>query len=109
MLWKQFIRSAVACAALGLFVAGCGDSRSGSDVTAPTDNQADRSSAVHDADMVYDQVDFLGNPLVSEVTIVKANHEQYNKTQPYNSATFRPQTEAFVNTLKAKAKIDILM
>ena len=46
--------------------------------------------------MVYDQVDFLGNPLVSEVTIVKANHELYNKTQPYNTATFRPQTEAFV-------------
>lgn len=96
MLWKQFIRSAVACAALGLFVAGCGDTRSGADVTAPTDNQADRSADAHDAGMVYDQVDFLGNPLVSEVTILKANHEQYNKTQPYNTATFRPQTEAFV-------------
>ena len=48
--------------------------------------------------MVYDQVDFLGNPLVSEVTIVKANHDAYNKTQPYNTATFRPQTEAFVTS-----------
>ena len=42
------------------------------------------------AAQVYDQVEFLGNPLVSEVTIVKANHDAYNKTQPYNTATFRP-------------------
>ena len=45
---------------------------------------------------VYDQVEFLGNPLVSEVTIMKANHDQYNRTQPYNTATFAPQTGAFV-------------
>jgi hypothetical protein len=96
MLWKQFIRSALACAALGLVVAGCGDSRTERDITAPTDNQADKGGDPHDGGMVYDQVDFLGNPLVSEVTIVKANHDLYNKTQPYNTATFRPQTEAFV-------------
>ena len=96
MMWKQFIRSTVACLALGLFVAGCGDSGTESGITAPTDTQADRGGDPHDAGMVYDQVDFLGNPLVSEVTIVKANHELYNKTQPYNAATFRPQTEAFV-------------
>lgn len=46
---------------------------------------------------VYEQVEFLGNPLVSEVTIVKANHDQYNRTQPYNSATFGPQSLAFIN------------
>jgi hypothetical protein len=45
---------------------------------------------------VYDQTDFLGNPLISEVTIVKANHTAYNKTQPYNTATFLPQTAAFI-------------
>ena len=48
------------------------------------------------ANAVYDQVEFLGNPLVSEVTIVKANHDMYNRTQPYNTATFKPQTGQFV-------------
>jgi hypothetical protein len=96
MMWKQFIRSAVACMALGLFVAGCSDSGAERGITAPTDSEADKGGDPHDARMVYDQVDFLGNPLVSEVTILKANHEAYNKTQPYNTATFRPQTEKFV-------------
>jgi len=96
MMWKQFIRSALACVALGLFVAGCSDSGAERGITAPTESEADKGGDAHDAGMVYDQVDFLGNPLVSEVTIVKANHELYNKTQPYNTATFRPQTEAFV-------------
>ena len=45
---------------------------------------------------VYDQIDFLGNPLVSEVTIVKANHDAYNRTMPYASATYRAQTESFI-------------
>jgi hypothetical protein len=45
---------------------------------------------------VYEQVDFLGNPLVAEVTIVKANHDAYNRTMPYASDTYRPQTESFI-------------
>jgi hypothetical protein len=45
---------------------------------------------------VYDQIDFLGNPLVAEVTIVKANHDAYNRTMPYASETYRPQTESFI-------------
>ena len=96
MLWKQFLRTAVACALSGFLVTGCaGDDA----LTAPSGIQADELVGdAHDADMVYDQVDFLGNPLVSEVTIVKANHDQYNRTQPYNTATFRPQTEAFVTS-----------
>ena len=51
-------------------------------------------------DKVYDQVEFLGNPLVSEVTIVKANHDAYNRTQPYNTATFGPQSLAFINAFR---------
>jgi hypothetical protein len=45
---------------------------------------------------MYDQVEFLGNPLVSEVTVTKANHDAYNRMQPYATATFRPQTEQFI-------------
>ena len=54
---------------------------------------------------IYDQTDFLGNPLVSEVTIVKANHGAYNRTQPYNTATFRPQTEAFITSFGRPAAL----
>lgn len=52
-------------------------------------------------DGLYEQVEFLGNPLVSEVTISKANHDSYNRTQPYNSATFGPQSLAFINAFRA--------
>jgi len=94
MSWKHFLRTAVACAVSGFLLAACADDGA---LTAPAESQADQLVGdANDADMVYDQVDFLGNPLVSEVTIVKANHDQYNRTQPYNTATFRPQTEAFV-------------
>lgn len=90
-MWKAKILAVGAVVALGLTTAGCGpDSRS--NVTDPT-----MAFDVHDDDSrVYDQVEFLGNPLVSEVTIVKANHDAYNRTQPYNTATFLPQTAQFV-------------
>ena len=51
---------------------------------------------------VYDQLDFLGNPLVAEVTIVKANHDAYNRTMPYSSATYRPQTEKFIHDVAGR-------
>jgi hypothetical protein len=84
----KWTRGALAALALA---AGCadGDSR---DLTGP-------NAAVANTDprgRIYDQTEFLGNPLVSEVTILKANHNTYNRTQPYNTATFRPQTEQFI-------------
>ena len=100
MMWNTDSRVVLASLLLA-FVAGCGDSTPTRDLTAPRLDPASASASAdlndeHDDDLAYDQVDFLGNPLVSEVTILKANHEAYNKTQPYNTATFRPQTEKFV-------------
>jgi hypothetical protein len=72
--------------------AGCADPTRSRELTEP-------SLAVTNADprgRIYDQVEFLGNPLVSEVTIQKVNHNFYNRTQPYNTATFKPQTEQFI-------------
>ena len=60
------------------------------------DDAATSRAGTASASKVYDQLDFLGNPLVAEVTIVKANHAEYNRTMPYASATFRPQTESFI-------------
>ena len=73
-----------------LLAAACGDD-TGRSPLAPNDPDLATGGTA-----VYDQVEFLGNPLVSEVTIVKANHDLYNRTQPYNTATFAPQTGAFV-------------
>ena len=67
--------------------------------TSPTAAPSDASQAKAAAEaggMVYDQLDFLGNPLVAEVTILKANHNAYNRTMPYASATYKAETESFI-------------
>jgi hypothetical protein len=78
--------------ALALVMIGCTDDRAAADVAGPNLNVA----RADPRGVVYDQVEFLGNPLVSEVTIVKANHNTYNRVMPYNAAAFRSQTEAFI-------------
>ena len=95
MTWRHHIRAALACMTLALVAAACTDDAS-RQLTSPSLASANEGDDAGDESRVYDQTDFLGNPLVSEVTIVKAHHEAYNKTQPYNSATFRPETEQFV-------------
>ncbi len=87
---KKWVGGALAALAL----AGCADSSTTAPVTGP-----DLANSAANADprgRVYDQVEFLGNPLVSEVTIVKANHNSYNRTMPYNPAPFRAETEQFI-------------
>lgn len=100
---KTDMRAWLAALALGVAMVGCSDTRSdrsmSPSITGPTASRSNDQSENEDADddaTIYDQTDFLGNPLVSEVTIAKANHGLYNRTQPYNTATFLPQTAAFV-------------
>jgi hypothetical protein len=50
-------------------------------------------------DRVYDQIDRLGNPLVSEVTISKRNHPFYNSGTPSTDVmNFGAELEAFVTS-----------
>jgi Domain of unknown function (DUF4331) len=74
-----------------LLATGCSE-------TSPTTvtSEANQSRSGAQGAAVYDQVDFLGNPLVAEVTILKSNHDAYNRTMPYASDTFRQQTEDFI-------------
>jgi hypothetical protein len=103
---KNDMRAWLAALALGVAMAGCSDMRSdrsmSPSITGPSLSQSNaQGEDEDDADddkTIYDQTDFLGNPLVSEVTIAKANHGLYNRTQPYNTATFLPQTAAFVTS-----------
>jgi hypothetical protein len=83
--------------ATGITLGACNDDRM-KDIAGPARFINDDDEG--DADLVYDQVEFLGNPLVSEVTIAKANHDAYNRTQPYNTATFGPQSLAFINAFR---------
>ena len=101
---KNDMRAWLAALALGVAMLGCSDMRSdrsmSPSITEPSlsksNAQGEDEDDADDDKTIYDQTDFLGNPLVSEVTIAKANHGAYNRTQPYNTATFLPQTAAFV-------------
>ena len=91
--WNATRLAGSALVALAL-ATGCS---SDSAITAVSDATTARTGAGSASESkVYDQLDFLGNPLVAEVTIVKANHDAYNRTMPYASATYRPQTESFI-------------
>jgi hypothetical protein len=98
--WNQRF-AFVPLAFLAVFVLSCTESASQPDIVGPaaidlSDEEAERDGSA----VIYDQVEFLGNPLVSEVTIAKANHDAYNRTQPYNSAVFGPQSLAFINAFR---------
>jgi uncharacterized protein DUF4331 len=104
-MWKTDARLLLAALslAIGAGLTGCSDRTNDSSRSIVAPNVASRDvgnddNQNEDDATVYDQTDFLGNPLVSEVTIAKANHGAYNHTQPYNTATFRPQTEAFITS-----------
>jgi hypothetical protein len=50
-----------------------------------------------DPDRVYNQVERLGNPLVSEVTLAKRNHAFHNTTAPStDAANFTAELKAFI-------------
>ena len=108
MLEKNAIRAMIAICATSLIVAGCRDSKQPQDIAGPQFSANASRNANDDADdndenddkIVYEQIEFLGNPLVSEVTIMKANHDRYNRTQPYNSAEFGPQSLSFINAFR---------
>ena len=80
-------------------LSACSDDMTSQNIAGP-DANLDMDVEEGSNDLRYEQVEFLGNPLVSEVTIVKANHDRYNRTQPYNTAEFGPQSLAFINAFR---------
>lgn len=99
---RESRKLAIALACAAMFTAGACSDADRTDIAGPDRRDAivaDQSDEGDD-DGVYEQVEFLGNPLVSEVTIVKANHDAYNRTQPYNTAEFGPQSLAFINAFR---------
>ncbi len=96
----------VACA-VALTTTACSDTVPSQDLTGPaslTRTSADDGGDL-DGTQIYEQVEFLGNPLVSEVTIEKVNHDRYNRTQPYNTAEFGSQSLAFINAFRGSQPV----
>ena len=112
MLQMNKLRVTLVACVLGFAVASCRDSQPTKDIAGPSFNESNGRGGddIDDADegddnAVYEQVEFLGNPLVSEVTIMKANHDRYNRTQPYNTAEFGPQSLAFINAFRGNQPV----
>jgi hypothetical protein len=106
MLEKKYV-VVVAVAFTAVIALGACSDTTQKDLTGPSASQVVAVDADDEGDdnAVYEQVEFLGNPLVSEVTIVKANHDAYNRTQPYNTAEFGPQSLAFINAFRGSQPV----
>lgn len=84
----------LAALVLALTAAACSDGKESSAANIAGPREAHQVTAA--VGPVYVQVEELGNPGVSEATILKARHPLYDQTMPYNTATFKPETEAFI-------------
>ena len=86
----------------------CSDT-SATGLEASADRTSSNSAKLYD--VVYDQVEFLGNPLVSEVTVVKKFHDDYNRKMPYNPEKFIEQTKLFITGVagRPQARADLLV
>jgi hypothetical protein len=89
------MRSAVMIAAFaaGLGITSCSDD--------DDDNPIDPGGP--DLDRSYVQIERLGNPLVSEVTLEKREHGHHNAVGPASDAVFVPQLEEFVMTVGGRS------
>ncbi len=86
---RSTFRTRTLCAALALplLVAGCSDDNNGGGSTSP------------DVTRTYNQVERLGNPLVSEVFFMKRDHGLHNSTAPATDVAngFGDKIKAFTN------------
>jgi len=95
-MWTPSTNRLALVAACALLAAGCDDARD-KDAPAAAASIAAAETFTHGTSVIYTQRDFLGNPLVSEVTIPKAMHARYNKLSPFLfTDDFKRATEQFV-------------
>jgi hypothetical protein len=103
--------AALACmaAAITLATGACGeDTRTITDVV--TEIETDTvirtvtdTIRIGNTAVVFDQIERLANPLVSEVTIDKREHPHYNTSVPSEDvAQFRPQIARFITTVAGR-------
>lgn len=72
-------------------------------VAAACDNDDDTNTTAPNGDRVYNQVDRLGNPLVSEVLLAKRNHGFHNAGMPSTDvANHSVEVKAFVTNVAGR-------
>jgi hypothetical protein len=106
---KRIAAAAMLAAATSLAVAACGeDTRTITDVV--TEIETDTvirtvtdTVRIGNTLVVFDQIERLANPLVSEVTVDKREHPHYNTSVPSEDvAQFRPQIARFITTVAGR-------
>lgn len=99
------------CAALAaaFLVAACGeDTRTITDVVTVVDTDTVTLTIrdtvrIGNTAVTFDQIERLGNPLVSEVTLDKREHPHHNTSAPSDDvAQFRPQIARFITTVAGR-------
>jgi hypothetical protein len=106
---KRIAALAILAAATSLATAACGeDTRTITDVVTDLDTVT-VSVTVRDTVrigntlVVFDQIERLGNPLVSEVTLEKREHPHHNTSTPSEDvALFRPQIARFITSVAGR-------
>jgi len=104
---KRIAALAVLAAATSLATAACGeDTRTITDVVTETDTvvrTVTDTIRIGNTGVVFDQIERLGNPLVSEVTLDKREHPHHNTSIPSEDvALFRPQIARFITTVAGR-------
>jgi Domain of unknown function (DUF4331) len=106
---KRIAALAVLAATTALATGACGeDTRTITDVV--TEIETDTvirtvtdTVRIGNTVLVFDQIERLANPLVSEVTIDKREHPHYNTSVPSEDvAQFRPQIARFITTVAGR-------
>lgn len=103
-MWKMKTAGAAALALVAALTAGaCSDDATRTIVEVQKKDTVTVTVTVRDtvrigtANLVFDQIERLGNPLVSEVMLEKREHDHHNTTNPsVDVARFRPQLVRFV-------------
>lgn len=102
---KRIAALAVLAAATGMATAACGeDTRTITTVETDTVTlTVNDTIRIGNTVVLFDQIERLANPLVSEVTIEKREHPHYNTSVPSEDvAQFRPQIARFVTTVAGR-------
>jgi hypothetical protein len=104
---KRIAALAVLAAATALATGACGeDTRTITDVVTDSVDViviVTDTVRIGNTTVVFDQIERLGNPLVSEVTLDKREHPHHNTSSPSDDvAQFRPQIASFITTVAGR-------
>ncbi|HEU4880792.1 MAG TPA: DUF4331 family protein [Longimicrobium sp.] len=104
---KRIAALAALAAATALATGACGeDTRTITDVVTDSVDvivTVTDTVRIGNTTVVFDQIERLANPLVSEVTIEKREHPHYNTSSPSDDvAQFRPQIARFITTVAGR-------